>query len=208
MLKLLALVTMVIDHLGYLFFPDQEWMRAVGRLAMPLFAYAIARGYFYSSRKGTDRRYLLQLALLALISQLPFVVFYPGALNMVFTWTLAVLCLMMPLLTPVWVLAAFLFPVEYGPFIVLLPVAIYYLWFKLRNGWLTMGASSLLIVLCAVSFDWPLQILGIAGVGVALLLERWDGLVRLNKWFFYAFYPAHIAVLLGVQQFLTLSTFS
>lgn len=35
--KLLALASMLIDHIGYFFFPDALWMRAVGRAAFPMF---------------------------------------------------------------------------------------------------------------------------------------------------------------------------
>lgn len=38
-LKLLALVLMVIDHIGYFFFPDQMVWRALGRGAAPIFLF-------------------------------------------------------------------------------------------------------------------------------------------------------------------------
>ena len=38
-LKLLAMAAMLADHIGYLFFPQALWMRCVGRLAFPIFAF-------------------------------------------------------------------------------------------------------------------------------------------------------------------------
>ena len=38
-LKLIAMAAMVLDHVGDNFFPGQVWMRALGRLAMPIFAF-------------------------------------------------------------------------------------------------------------------------------------------------------------------------
>ncbi|MBQ9620910.1 MAG: hypothetical protein IJR41_03110, partial [Atopobiaceae bacterium] len=38
-LKLIAMASMVLDHVGDSFFPDQVWMRALGRIAMPIFAF-------------------------------------------------------------------------------------------------------------------------------------------------------------------------
>lgn len=38
-LKLLAVVTMLIDHMGFTLFPHAVWMRAVGRLAFPIFCF-------------------------------------------------------------------------------------------------------------------------------------------------------------------------
>ena len=39
--KCLAVLLMVVDHLGYLLFPDQEWMRAMGRLCVPIWFFLI-----------------------------------------------------------------------------------------------------------------------------------------------------------------------
>lgn len=69
MLKIIAIISMVIDHVGDVFFPDAIWMRAVGRLAMPLFAFCVAEGYHYTKSKI---KYLRRLGAFALISEIPF----------------------------------------------------------------------------------------------------------------------------------------
>lgn len=60
-LKVIACVSMFIDHLGMIFFPGVAALRIIGRLAMPLFAFTFAEGCFYSRRKW--RRFLLILAI-------------------------------------------------------------------------------------------------------------------------------------------------
>ena len=35
-LKWIAVLTMVIDHVGAILFPDQIWMRVIGRVAFPI----------------------------------------------------------------------------------------------------------------------------------------------------------------------------
>lgn len=45
-LKLIACVSMLIDHIGMIFFPDMVVLRTVGRLAMPLLV-------LYSGKRGT-----------------------------------------------------------------------------------------------------------------------------------------------------------
>jgi hypothetical protein len=64
-LKLLACALMVVDHLGSIFFPHEPVMRAIGRLAYPMFAYLIAEGYSHSKDKTS---YLGRLFLLSLVS--------------------------------------------------------------------------------------------------------------------------------------------
>ncbi len=50
-LKLIAAVAMLIDHAGLLLFPNVIWLRYIGRLAMPIFAFAIAEGARYTKNK-------------------------------------------------------------------------------------------------------------------------------------------------------------
>ncbi len=64
-IKLIAMVSMVIDHLGDNFFPQAIWMRAVGRLALPLFAFCVSEGYIHTHDR---KKYLLRMGLFALVS--------------------------------------------------------------------------------------------------------------------------------------------
>ncbi len=92
-LKLLALVTMLVDHIGYMYFPDVMFFRIIGRLAFPIFAYQIALGY---SRTADLKKYVLRLSLFALISQLPYsffnpdIKFNPLRFNVLFTFITAI----------------------------------------------------------------------------------------------------------------------
>ena len=99
MLKILAAALMLVDHAARVFVPQYEWLRMIGRLAMPLFAYAIATGFYFASRKGTFPKYLLQMAGFAVVSQVPFLLLRQAAglegfdLNIGVTWFLALLVL-------------------------------------------------------------------------------------------------------------------
>lgn len=68
-IKLLAIATMTIDHIGLFFFPNTLEFRLVGRLSFPLFAWLIANGAFYTKN---EYKYALRLLAFALISQIPF----------------------------------------------------------------------------------------------------------------------------------------
>ena len=51
MLKLAACAFMLVDHTGMILFPDIIALRVIGRLAMPLFAFTFAEGCFYTRHK-------------------------------------------------------------------------------------------------------------------------------------------------------------
>jgi hypothetical protein len=52
LVKTLALVLMILDHIGYFFYPDTLWLRAVGRGSFPIWCFLI--GYANSRNTGRD----------------------------------------------------------------------------------------------------------------------------------------------------------
>lgn len=42
-LKVFAIITMIIDHIGYFLYPEIMWLRVIGRLAFPIFFFLIGR---------------------------------------------------------------------------------------------------------------------------------------------------------------------
>ena len=68
MIKALAALFMLIDHIGMILFPQAYVLRIVGRLSMPLFAYSVARGFYYSDTKGKAKRYARNLLIFAVVS--------------------------------------------------------------------------------------------------------------------------------------------
>lgn len=66
-LKIIALVSMTIDHMGLMLFPDQSWMRIVGRVAFPIFAFMIAEGCEHTHNRS---KYLSQIAIMGVGMQI------------------------------------------------------------------------------------------------------------------------------------------
>jgi hypothetical protein len=69
LLKITAIVTMVIDHVGNILYPDLLFLQMIGRLSFPIFAYLIVLGV-ESTKKPL--RYMVTLLSFALISQVPY----------------------------------------------------------------------------------------------------------------------------------------
>lgn len=89
-IKFLACALMVVDHIGFLFFPEVLIWRAIGRVSMPLFAFAIAEGCKYTRDK---RKHFLLPFLLAVICQIVYYFFDNGSLYMciLVTFSLSIL---------------------------------------------------------------------------------------------------------------------
>lgn len=66
-LKIIALITMFIDHIGYVIFPNHFWLRYIGRIAFPIYAFLISEGL---KKTSNIKKYLRNLLILALISEL------------------------------------------------------------------------------------------------------------------------------------------
>ena len=74
-LKLLALVTMIIDHVGAIFFPQFIWLRYIGRLSMPIYAFLLVQGYMHTRNFN---RYALRMGIFALLSEVPYDLLFQG----------------------------------------------------------------------------------------------------------------------------------
>lgn len=66
LLKLIAMIAMITDHLGAVVFPQYRFLRIIGRLAFPLYAYCLVAGCIYTK---DILRYIERIALLFLVSQ-------------------------------------------------------------------------------------------------------------------------------------------
>ena len=65
LLKLVALITMLTDHIGLVFFKDIQIFRMIGRLSFPLFAYSTFIGYY---KTNNLKKYILRLLIIGIIT--------------------------------------------------------------------------------------------------------------------------------------------
>ena len=209
MIKLIAMATMLIDHIGAVFFPEILWLRIIGRISFPLFAWGIARGYRYTR---SFRRYAVRLLAVGLVSQLPYVLLFGPLfdekyLNVCFTLLDGLLVLKLydsrRLPAPVRVagIAALLalshfMNLEYGIYGVL-TVLFFHLFWEDKNvfvyqGILTLGGTML------YRFH-PIQLFSVLSSLLPTCLRKYD--FKLNKYVQYGFYPVHIILLLLIRGF-------
>jgi hypothetical protein len=86
-LKVIAMLSMLIDHIAYYYGCDNpylyELMRTVGRIAFPTFAFLLAEGFVHTRNR---QKYLISLFAFALLSEIPWMLLnHDGSHNVIFT---------------------------------------------------------------------------------------------------------------------------
>ncbi len=88
-IKILAVICMIIDHIGYMILPQIKLLNIIGRLAFPLFAYFIAEGCKYTKNKL--KHFMLILSLGVLFQSVYFIYFgVVGLLNIFLTFSVSI----------------------------------------------------------------------------------------------------------------------
>lgn len=215
-LKIIACITMLIDHIGMILYPDILILRAIGRLSFPIFCFLIAEGIHYTRNY---KKYILRLLLFALVSQIPYY-FIKGSilkLNILFLFIFAVIFIklidnfkqnkvLMSILILISGAAITLVDtfnmVNYGWFGVLLIMLFYYL----RNNPYKYLLAVILMVLypsfnIIIHDDITFDIIQYCAVFSVIFLYLYNNQIgKLNlKYLFYYFYPIHISILVIIR---------
>lgn len=208
-LKILACIFMLIDHIGFCLLSGLPILRIIGRLAFPIFAFQIAVGFKHTSNR---KKYFLRMLIFALVSQIPFFIFrdvagYSGiALNIGFTFVLSIISLyfvelakkkniLFALLTiPVLILASYL-NVDYKWYGIAVVITFYL--FDLKSAFGFVSTFILLLALSLVhvytSNASAIQLYSLFSLILLMFYNNKKGYDL--RYLFYAFYPVHLLIL-------------
>ena len=229
-LKLVAIVSMLIDHLGARVFPQYIEMRYIGRLAFPLFAYCMAMGCIFTKNIG---KYALRVGILAILVQPLYATAMGHQQMMSFNW--AENFYRLDLLFKHYYLAkpSILFTLLTGILLIwtirdkkylLTGLMLAVIWYI--EGHLDYGLNGILLMLMfytlrdkpLTSFVWVFLFMAWWGIpsiqqtfptrfpsyisaqfyavlALPLIYIPFKTGIKINKYFFYAFYPAHLALI-------------
>uniref|UniRef100_UPI004047E745 TraX family protein n=1 Tax=Lysinibacillus sp. FSL H8-0500 TaxID=2921393 RepID=UPI004047E745 len=199
MLKIIAMLSMLIDHVGVIFFPNEMTYSIVGRLAFPLFCWGIAEGFIRTSH---FYKYLTRLIVIAIISQIPYNYLFNNIyLNVCFTLALGLLAIkiyscqlhysLKTLIIIVLLLIADGFHFEYGIYGVLSVLFLHI--FKSRI-YLLFLCQTLNTIFSIYLYSYQsIQIISIFALFLIIGLKKFD--FKINPIINYSFYPLHITIL-------------
>ncbi len=216
-LKILALITMIIDHTGLALFPQYRIMRYIGRLSFPIYCFLIAEGF---SHTRNVYKYASRLLAFAIISEIPFNLLVKGQIlfaqeqNVFFTLFIGLVVLIFASRTVdasysagicfIGMITAVLLRTDYSAYGVLM----IYCFYKFKDNPLILT-----IWIAVINF-----VMGIGGTGsqkyaalamIPILLysgrktmfgsEKNKLLSQILKYGFYIIYPAHLVALYFIR---------
>ena len=206
-LKLIALISMVIDHTGAVLFPHEMWFRYVGRLAFPIYCFLLTEGFMHT---GDMRKYSIRLLVFSFVSEVPFdlalhgKLFYPKSQNVFITLFLGLVMLNI---------------IKWSGFYisVISVISIMYIAQLIHCDYRYPGILMILMFYCFK--DLPiLGALNVSGVNFRMFDSRIQAAGALSllpislyngkkgkglKWLFYAFYPGHLLLLYLIKLIVT-----
>ena len=209
-LKLFAIITMTIDHIGILFFPTNQIFRIIGRMSMPLFAFQVGVGLKKTSSKN---KYILRMFFIALISQLPFCFMLKlcnytiNSLNICFTFTISLLVLyflelgkrhkLYYVASIILILCSAFISMDYGIYCVFLVITSY--WFQDNKIMLTYSLLSAALIYYIIENN-TIQLYMLLTLPLLWLYNGKKG--KNLKYFFYLFYPLHMLIISLIKYYL------
>ena len=214
-LKMIAIISMFIDHIGYAIFGKFSYFNYIGRIAFPIFAFQISEGYVHTKNL---KKYFFRLFLFAIISQIPFMLFHSilsteFSLNIFFTLLLGLACIfiydksnykILGIIASIAIgVIAQISHCDYGFY----GVAIILIFYIFKDNFI--NASIFFILATAIKYLVPIIKYGFNNVYLylfiftiisAIFLATYNGKKGKNtKYLLYLFYPIHLLLIYGIS---------
>ena len=204
-LKVIALISMTVDHIAYYLMDHgtllYDVMRTVGRMAFPIFAFLLVEGYDHTR---STRKYALNLLAFALISEIPWwLLNHDNTHNVFFTLLLGLIAIegikklgKKPLLWAVLMITictiAMFLHVDYEYSGILLIYAFH-----------IFQPDKVTKCLLATLFMYQYGVIGLwLGLAVILCYNGQRGFIKgqYTKYLWYAYYPLHLMTITILLQ--------
>jgi len=212
-IKWFAILTMTIDHAGLILYEDNVFLRAIGRFSFPLFAYILVHNYlFFTSNKP---RYIGRLTAFAFLSQPAFSLAIGDRMNIFALLSMSLFSIY--IIEYIWrdpektksikyaVISMLIFlgailstAGEYPLFGYIFILSLYGAF--MGNSYAAPVAAISLILTVAGEPVHMVAILLVPFVFIALLLFE-TVIPRMNKWFFYLYYPGHLLLMFQIARY-------
>lgn len=208
-LKIIALLTMIVDHIGFIFFPDESYLRIIGRVAFVLYAFMLVEGFFYTKN---FIKYFSKLTLWAILSEIPFDLavhgewFYIYQQNIFFTLLLGLSGMYFiekqksidfKIIWAVFFLsAAYIFQVDYSWYGVATIFSFYFFRKDQIFKLITVQALSIIASIEILFF----QLFAFLGFIPILMYNGKQG--KKMGDFYYSFYAFHLAVFAAIKSYI------
>ena len=214
-LKIIAILTMTIDHIGYILTPTIEAsLRLIGRISFPIFVFLLV---FNLNQKDLFKKYLIRLLIFAILTSLiigpfkymlnkllPFNIFWSLLLGTATIYGIHKINLdfknnktrffIIAYILLISAALSFLTDYELYGFLYILN---FYTWFKTKN--VIFAFSTLVLSFC---FNLHISIFAsiISCLTTLILLLQTSKSKKAKRflkpwWLFYAYYPIHLAIL-------------
>lgn len=204
MLKLMALLFMLIDHIGYIFYPNSIVFSIIGRLALPIFAWELASGF---KRTKNLKLYIIRILILGITSQFFYdLLFYNGYLNICFTFFISLIMIKIIVsekhylkkIIAVGILIYFAYGlnIEYGLYGLAIVLSFYFIENKIL-----LILIQLMLAITSIKFMHYhfIQVFSNISIILIILLKKYN--FKCNKILTYGFYPIHIIFLLLLKVY-------
>ena len=221
-LKIIALITMLCDHIGLTFIEHTSYLNIIGRISFPIFAFQISEGFKHTKNL---KKYIIRLIIFAVLSQMPYTLYlnsigiHEFGLNIFFTLLIGLISIIIYEnlynkykkfyigIIPVILLTilAELIKCDYGWY----GVTIIFLFHLFKENKLYMNFIIIYMIINKYIIDFIFKpsiyqlYFAIGAIISVLIINLYNNKKGKNiKYLLYIFYPLHLIILVLIKMYI------